>query len=108
VLLGNTVAELKQYEASFLVLILGGGFYALLNLFYYVLVIIKERNAIFAVYLLAGITAYFISERMVKSRGIEGAAVAYLILMILVSLMFIAVFLKKLILIRKTKGGDLR
>ena len=102
-LLGTGISELKQYENSFLILILGGGFYALLNLFYYILVIIKERNAIFAVYILGGITAYFLSERMAKSAGIEGAAVSYLILMVFVSFMFIAVFLKKLLSIKGEK-----
>jgi len=66
-------------------------------------IIIKERNAIFAVYILGGITAYFLSERMAKSAGIEGAAVSYLILMVFVSFMFIAVFLKKLLSIKGEK-----
>ena len=65
-----------------MVIVLGGGFYALANLMYYALVIMRKQKAIFIVYLLAAVTAALISGPIVSRWGIGGAAGCYLLLMI--------------------------
>ncbi|MDO4787548.1 MAG: lantibiotic ABC transporter permease [Johnsonella sp.] len=95
-IVGREKEALMAYEGALILLILGGGFYALLNLFYYILVIIKARRAIFIAYSIAAVTAFFLSGYSVRQLGIKGGAIAYLILMLLLSLMFIAVFIKKI------------
>ena len=73
--------SLTRYLLPFGLIVLGGGFYALANLMYYALVIMRRQKMIFAVYLLAAVLAFFVSERFVVWQGILGAAVCYLVLM---------------------------
>lgn len=95
-IVGRERETLMIYEDALVLLILGGGFYALLNLLYYILVIINERSAIFITYSISAVTAYFLSRYLVRRFGMSGAAVAYLLLMLLLSGMFAAVFIKKM------------
>ncbi|MEI3183720.1 MAG: hypothetical protein V8S98_10585 [Lachnospiraceae bacterium] len=61
---------------------LGGGFYALANLMYYALVIMRRQKAIFGIYLMAADRGSGIYPALVSSFGINGAAGCYLLLMI--------------------------
>jgi len=91
-LLGKTAgAGLKPYTGALVLVILGGGFYALLNLLYYVLVILKSGKSIFLIYGVSCVIAWFASGIMVRKYGINGAAGIYLILMILLAASFAAV-----------------
>lgn len=90
-LLGKTAgASLQPYRGALVIVILGGGFYALLNLLYYVLVILKEERAIFLIYAVCCAAAWYLSGEMVKRAGINGAALSYLVLMVLVTVLFAA------------------
>ena len=73
--------SLTVYQTAFVVIVLGGGFYALANLMYYALVIMRKQKAIFIVYLLAAVTAALVSGPMVTRWGLGGAAGCYLLLM---------------------------
>ena len=72
---------LKPHYIPFLMIVLGGGFYALANLMYYALVIMRRQRAIFAVYLGAAVAAALLSGILVSKFGIDGAAGCYLLLM---------------------------
>lgn len=85
---GKYAGELVPYQGAFIVIVLGGGFYALANLMYYALVIMRRQKAIFTVYLIAAITAAFLSGAMVSRFGMNGAAGCYLLLMIVLVLGF--------------------
>ena len=78
---GRYDGMLVQYQAAFMVIVLGGGFYALANLMYYSLVIMRKQKAIFAVYLAAAAAAAVLSGFLVSKFGINGAAGCYLLLM---------------------------
>lgn len=67
---------------AFSMIILGGGVYALANLYYYILVILQRQRAIFAVYLLAAVLALALAGNLVGRFGIPGAAGCYLLLML--------------------------
>ena len=79
---GRYDGMLVQYQAAFMVIVLGGGFYALANLMYYALVIMRRQKAIFTVYLAAAAAAAVLSGFLVSKFGINGAAGCYLLLMI--------------------------
>lgn len=85
---GGYGGELTVYKGAFMVIVLGGGFYALANLMYYALVIMRRQKAIFAVYSGAAVIAVFLSGRLVEKYGINGAAGCYLLLMIVLVLGF--------------------
>lgn len=84
----KTGAGLAPYRAALLINILGGGFYAVSNLLYYVLVIMKEQRYVFAVYALGSLGAVLLAPRLVEAYGINGGAVSYLLLMILLAALF--------------------
>ncbi len=73
---------LTPYFGAFLVVIAGGGFYALANLMYYGLVIMRRQRMIFCVYAAAAAAAAVISGPLVAAFGIQGAALCYLLLML--------------------------
>ena len=73
--------KLTLYHGAFVWIVLGGGCYALLNLYYYALVIMRRQRTIFGIYLVLAGAAAVLAPFMVERHGIRGAAGAYLILM---------------------------
>lgn len=73
--------KLTMYHKAFVWIVLGGGCYAFLNLYYYALVIMRRQRTIFGIYLVLAAAAAVLAPFMVKRSGIWGAAGAYLILM---------------------------
>ena len=86
--------KLTGYYVPFILIVTGGAFYALLNLFYYILVILRKQKMIFGLYLGMTVLAAVLSPMLVKQAGIMGAAVSYLILMILMAAVFVGGGLK--------------
>ncbi len=81
--------RLTCYHISFILIVMGGAFYAYLNLHYYVLVILRKQNLIFGIYIVLTVLAGILAPTLVKIGGIEGAAFAYLILMIVMTAGFV-------------------
>ena len=80
--------SLVPYQGAFLLVVLGGGFYAILNLYYYVLVILRQQQVIFWIYVVLTALAAVLAPALVKQAGIMGAALAYLVLMIIMAIGF--------------------
>lgn len=80
--------ELKPYKSGLLAIVLGGGFFAVMNLFYYVLVIMKRQKRIFFGYIPVCILSFFLSFWFVKEGGINGGAFSYMLSMLLLMLCF--------------------
>ena len=76
---------LTVYFWPFVICVAGGGFYAFLNLYYYVLVIMRKQRMIFGIYAVMTVIAAVISPGFVKAYGIPGAAFGYLLLMLLMT-----------------------
>ena len=82
ILLGSGYeGSLTRYKLEFVLIIFGGGLYALANLVYYLLVIMRRQTMIFFVYLAMAAAGWLLSSAMVGAFGITGAAACYLILM---------------------------
>ncbi|MCC8128271.1 MAG: lipopolysaccharide biosynthesis protein [Clostridiales bacterium] len=84
----NLREPLAACRLPLVMIILGGGFNAWMNLFYYSLVIMKRQSTIFAGYILVCIVAATISGPAVIRAGLWGGAASYLILMILLAFCF--------------------
>lgn len=82
--------KLTIYHHSFIMIVVGGAFYALLNLYYYVLVIMRKQKTIFGIYGVMAVAALVTAPLMVKRGGIDGAALAYLILMAVMTVGFVS------------------
>ncbi|MBQ9200166.1 MAG: lipopolysaccharide biosynthesis protein [Lachnospiraceae bacterium] len=80
--------NLKGYKAELLILLLGGGFLAFSGLFVTVLTIMRKQNTIAVVYVIVSVAALLMSPIFVKKYAIMGAAVLYMVLMILLCVMF--------------------
>jgi len=80
--------ELKPYKAGLLFIVLGGGFFAVMNLFYYVFVIMKKQKGIFFGYVPVCILSFFLSFWLVGEGGINGAAFSYMLEMLILMLCF--------------------
>lgn len=85
--------SLTKYHTSFVIVVLGGAFFAVMNLLYYALVIMRRQRNIFAIYIAVGLIAFFLAGPVVSGYGIEGAAIVYLLLMILLAAGFTALTL---------------
>lgn len=89
-LLGSAyTGKLTIYELPFGMIVLGGGFYAILNLYYYALVIMRKQKVIFGIYLVMAGVAAVLAPQMVIRGGIFGAAAGYLILMGIMAVGFV-------------------
>ena len=82
--------KLTALHTEFVLIVMGGAFYAVSNLMYYALVIMRKQRTIFGIYLLSCGAAVFLSPALVVRHGMMGAAVSYLILMILLAAGFLA------------------
>ena len=89
-------AALMQYKVAFMILIAGGGFYALLNLYYYALVILKEQERIFNVYVIGAIAATVLCFPASYFLGINGAAISYALVMAITASLFGYHYVKKI------------
>ena len=89
-LLGKSYSgTLTALWPAFIMIVLGGGFYAVLNLYYYALVILRRQKLIFGIYAVLTVLAAILAPRLTVALGIFGAAFAYLILMIVMSAGFV-------------------
>lgn len=80
--------ELAPYKSVMLVLIAAGGFNAVSILFYYALTVMRLQKEIFAGYTITFIVSVILPVVMVRSMGIAGAGMAYLIVMMLLTVIF--------------------
>ena len=81
--------KLTALWPAFIMIVLGGGFYAVLNLYYYALVILRKQKLIFGIYAVLTVLAAILAPRFTVAFGIFGAAFAYLILMIVMAAGFV-------------------
>lgn len=89
-LLGKSYSgTLTALWPAFIMIVLGGGFYAVLNLYYYALVILRRQKLIFGIYAVFTVLAAILAPRLTVALGIFGAAFAYLILMIVMAAGFV-------------------
>lgn len=93
----NLRGMLAASRPALLLIILGGAMNALINLFYYAIIVMEGKAAIFAGYVASAILAALISRPFVRAAGIFGGAFSYLLLMTALAVFFglVAVFLVK-------------
>ncbi|MDO4961756.1 MAG: lipopolysaccharide biosynthesis protein [Eubacteriales bacterium] len=72
---------LTGLATSFILIILGGCFYAVTNLYYYILIIMRRQKDIFRIYLIIAVLAALLSNIVVPRCGLPGAAAIYPIYM---------------------------
>lgn len=81
--------DLSSLEWPLTLIILGGGLFAVCDLFYYILVIMRVQKGIFAVYIGATIGSLLLSFVFISRHGILGAAYSFVITHALILFAFI-------------------
>jgi polysaccharides export protein len=74
---------------TFCLLILGGCFYALANLEYYILVTKRQQKRIFTGYALGAVLSFFTADLMVKEAGFFFASIQFVLMMLFLFLFFL-------------------
>lgn len=87
--------NLEPYKMILVFLIFSGGINAIDYTLYYVLTIMRAMDAILISYIIAALTAFFISNPLVREYGIRGGAGSYFIINIFLCIMFLFFTLKK-------------
>ncbi len=80
--------DLAAYKPVMLVLIAAGGFNAVSILFYYALTVMRLQKEIFIGYTLTFVVSVILPIVMVNGMEIAGAGIAYLIVMMLLTILF--------------------
>ena len=80
--------DLSLYKTELLVLLLGGGFLALSGLLVTIMTIIRIQGRQAIGYIIVAIFAFVLSPIFVREYKILGAAVLYLLLMVLLCVIF--------------------
>lgn len=87
--------NLREYRLLFVFLIFAGGFNAAAYLLYYVLTIFRKQASIMLGYGTASVVALLSATRMTEMFGLWGAAMSYLISIVVLLIVFAVVIIKK-------------
>ncbi len=104
-LYSNISYALAECRPAFVLIVLGGALNAFMSLFYYALIIMKMQKYIFGVYGIIGVTAVMISAPLVRWGGVFGGALAYVILMAALMVLFGACMLWGLLKKEENRKG---
>lgn len=93
--------NLALYKVDLVILLMGGGMYALANFLIIVLTTIRKQKQLIGIYIMASIITYFLSYRFVQSYEITGAALTYTLSMTTVALCCLLLFIKNYLKMRR-------
>lgn len=79
--------DLSNFKSQFIILIVGGGINSLSTFLVYILTVFKRQRVLIYVYFLTAIFATFISNSWVKEYGITGAALIYLVSILMIGVL---------------------
>lgn len=80
--------DLKEYKIQMLLIIFGSVFYGFEAIFSHILIAFRKTGVQAMVFVIVSILALVLSNRMVYYKGIEGAAITYVIVMALLAVSF--------------------
>lgn len=99
--------DLSPYKSELLILLVGGGFLGLSGLLNAVITIIRFQKTIVWGYGLVAVLAFVLSERIVRSYEMMGAAILYTILMGLLCVCFLILFTAGILIeVRKSRQAE--
>ena len=87
--------DLSGYVTALVIVVLGGGIFALCQLLYYIFVIQRWQKNISYIYLAAVLAAVPITYGMIQWLGVSGAALSFAAVHCLIALLYLGVFWKK-------------
>ena len=85
--------QLSSYKLCFIVMLLGGGFYALVSFLTVVLTVMRDQNKILVGYVLATAASFAFGKLFVVHWKLMGASFLYLTLNLVLTIFFTVIFL---------------
>ncbi len=85
--------DLNSYRIPFAIILLGGGFSALLGIIQYIITILRKQNSLILGYILAGIISYSMSSILIPKYPILGGALSYTSVYLFLTIYFIALII---------------
>lgn len=79
--------DITPYRRALTIILLAGGLNALSNLLYYVLTVMRLQTSVFKIYIVALVLSQIVSSLFVREGGIVGAAIGYLVVMLVLDIM---------------------
>lgn len=79
--------SLIPYKNVLLMLLLAGGIHAINTILYYVLTIMRKQKVVAVIYIFTAVVALLSVESITRARGLQGAALGYLMLVTMVMLL---------------------
>lgn len=76
--------DLSAYRIELAIVMLGGGMNAFITVFYYVLTVMRKQMTVLVSYSVGFVSAIILSPILVKTLGISGGAIAYVIPMLII------------------------
>lgn len=87
--------DLSDYKIVLLILLLSGGVNAVNIVFYYVMTIMRKQKFMIPIYLVVSLVSFIIMNPMVEKYNLIGAAISYLIIVLLLELLLILCIVQK-------------
>lgn len=97
-------ADVTPYKDALMVVLIGGGCYALVSMFCNILIVMRKQNLLLGGYVFSAISTYFIAPVLVKNYEIMGASLSFLVSMLLVFLFIFTIYLYSLKNFGESKG----
>lgn len=86
--------DLSQFKIVLTVTVLGGGIFAVCQLFYYVLVIVRKQKIILSIYVMSSFLSVIITVELINKLGLFGAALSFVLIHIIILCLYVgALFL---------------
>lgn len=96
--------DLKPYKTDLMILMVGSGFLGLAGLMANLLTIMRYQNAILGGYAITSLFAFLFSNRFVEKYGMRGAAIIYMIILVILCTIFVAEFIYGIIRAKKSNS----
>ncbi len=100
--------KLKEYKPQMLLIIFGSIFYGFEAVFSHILIAFRKTGFQAIVFILVSVMALVLSDKMVSYKGITGAAITYVVIMVSLAVSFaiylIYVFKKYVLSLKMTEG----
>lgn len=80
--------DISAYRIALVYVVIGGGIFAVGQLFYYILVILREQKKIMCIYSIGFVVAVVSAYCLVRAMGIDGAALSLILTMTVILLLY--------------------
>ena len=87
--------DLSAHVTPLVLVVLGGGIFALCQLFYYIFVLLRWQTLVSHIYILATLLSIPITYSFIQWRGVTGAATSFVVMHSIILILYVGLLWKK-------------